>query len=204
MSTNNTSLQRNPGRPMSMEAGDRILDAAVALLGEKGWEGLSMEALAARAAVGKATIYRRWAAKEDIVIAAMERFVDDISIHDTGTFRTDLEALMNDAIRAYRTPRGKLIPALASVMERQPKLAKVVRRKFLEPRRRAVFAVFERARERGEIAPGADIDLIHDLLVGPILYRRLFTGMALDLKLVQGMVEAIMASFASPAGPTAQ
>ena len=137
------------------------------------------------------------------MIAAMERFVDDIPIHNTGSFRTDLEALLNDGIKAYRTPRGKLIPALASVMERQPRLAKVVQRKFLEPRRKAVFAVFERAHERGELAPDADLDLIHDLLAGPILYRRLFTGMALDSKLVQGMVEAIMASFASPLGPIA-
>jgi AcrR family transcriptional regulator len=182
---------------MSTEAGHRILDAAVALLGEKGWEGLSMEALASRAGSGKATIYRRWSSKEEIVIAALERFVEEIRLPDTGSLRSDLEALLNDATRAYRTPRGALVPALASVMERQPRLAKAVRSKFLEPRRRAVFGVFERARKRGELEADADLDLIHDLLVGPILYRRLFTGMPLDSNLVEGTVEAIVSSFGS-------
>ncbi len=191
---------RGAGRPMSSDASDRILDAAVHLLGERGWEGLTMEALAACAAVGKATIYRRWPSKEAIVTAAMERFVDDIRLHDTGSLSGDLEALLQDAVRAYRSPRGALLPVLASVMDRQPDLAKVIRRTFFEPRRRAVAELFERAQVRGEIAPEADLGLIHDLLVGPLMFRRLYSGLPLGPKLVRGLVKTIVAGF----GPNAK
>lgn len=198
--TSSTPARRNPGRPMSAEAGLRILNAAMDLLGEKGWEGLSTEAIASRAGVGKATIYRRWSSKEEIVIATMECFVEEIRLPDTGSLGSDLEALLEDAIRAYRSPHGGFVAALASVMERRPRLANAVRREFLEPRRRAVFAIFERAQERGELAPDADLDLIHDLLAGPLLYRRLFTARRLDSTLVAGIVETIVSSFSSREG----
>lgn len=181
---------------MSAEAGHRILDAAVDLLGENGWEGLSMEALASRAGVGKATIYRRWSSKEEIVIAAMERFVEDIRLYDTGSLVSDLEALLQDAVQAYLSPRGRLLPVLATVMDRQPRLAKAIRRTFFEPRRRAVIEVFERARARGELPANADLGLIHDLAVGPLLFRRLFTGLPLDTEFVRSVVAAIGSSFA--------
>ena len=187
---------RSPGRPMNPEAGNRILVAAVDLLAERGWEGLSMDALAARARVGKATIYRRWSGKEAVVIAALERFVDDFRHIDSGSLRGDLIVLLTDASAKYHSPEGKLLAALGSAMEQSSNLAAAVRRNFLEPKRENVKQILRRARDRGELAVDADLDLIHDLLAGPLLYRRLITGQRLDKKLVAGVVDAVVRGFA--------
>lgn len=189
---------RAPGRPRSPEAGERILRAATDLLGKRGFEGLSIDEIAAIAGVGKATIYRRWSSKEAIIIAALERFVDEIRLPDTGSMRADLQELLADAVDAYSSPRSRLLPALASAMERNPRLATAVRRRFFSPRRRAVTAILERARDRGELAPDADLELIHDLLAGPFVYRRLFTGGPVDQTLVDGIVEAVLSGFGTP------
>jgi AcrR family transcriptional regulator len=183
------------GRPLSPAAGDRILDAAIELLGERGIEGMSIDEITTRAGVGKATVYRRWGSKEDIVIAALERFVRDIRIPDSGSLRTDLLSLLRDASKAYRSPRGRLLSALASAMERHPRLAETVRSDFLGPRRRAVLAVLERARERGELGADVDLDLVHDLMVGPFLYRRLFTGGPIDSELTKNVAKAVVSAF---------
>jgi AcrR family transcriptional regulator len=182
---------------MNAEAGRRILAAAVDLLAERGWEGLSIEALAARARVGKATIYRRWSGKEEVVIAALERFVSEFRHSDGGSLRDDLLVLLGDAAAQYQSPDGRLLAALASAMEQSEDLAAAVRLNFLEPRRENVKTILIRARERGELDPDADLDLIHDLLAGPLLYRRLIGGQKLDEKLVEGVVDAVVRGFAS-------
>ena len=184
---------------MSAEADRKILDTAIELLGERGYDELSVEAIAARAGVGKATVYRRWSSKEEIVVAAIGRFVEDIQLLNTGSLRGDLKALLSDARRAYLSPRGRLLPALASALERHPQLATAVRRRFLEPRRAAVLSLLERARDRGEIDTNADLDFIHDLMVGPFVYRRLFTGGPIDEALVERMLEAVLAAFGTEA-----
>ena len=86
-------------------------------------------------------------------------------------------------------------------MERHPQLAKTVREKFLEPRRRAVLGVLEHARDRGEISVEADLDFIHDLLVGPFVYRRLFTGGPLDKRLVYQLISIAQSAFREVKGP---
>ena len=85
-------------------------------------------------------------------------------------------------------------------MERHPGLARTVRKKFFEPRRNAVLEVLERARDRGEIDAGADLDFIHDLLVGPFVYRRLFTGGPIDERLVEQLLETALSAFGSAEG----
>jgi AcrR family transcriptional regulator len=189
---------------MSAEAGRRILDSAIDLLAERGFDGMSVEAIAMHAGVGKATVYRRWASKEQIVVAAIERFVHDIQLLDTGSLRSDLVGLLSDAGRAYLSPQGRLLPALASAMDRHPTLAQTVRTSFLEPRRKAVLKVLERARERGEIGTGADLDFIHDLLVGPFVYRRLFTGGPIDEILTGQLLDVAIRAFRSSANGSVQ
>lgn len=197
-------IPRAPGRPRSPEAGERILRTASELLGKRGFEGLSIDEIASSAGVGKATIYRRWPSKEAIVIAALERFVVEIRLPDTGSMRSDLQGLLADAVRVYSSPRSRLLPALASAMEHHPRLAAAVRRRFFEPRRRSVTAILERARDRGELAADADLELIHDLLAGPFVYRRLFTGGPVDRSLVDGIVEAVLSGFGSRSAAAAR
>src|SRR5678816_872365 len=96
------------GRPRSAEANDAILSAAIALVREVGYDDVTVEAIADRAGVGKATIYRRWPSKEAIVTEAIGRIVSVIPIPDTGTLRGDLRLLMRSTARMYgdRAQRG--------------------------------------------------------------------------------------------------
>lgn len=202
MNRSQTATTRSVGRPKSVEAGPRILESAIDLLAEQGYDGMSIEGIAMHAGVGKATVYRRWASKEQVVVAAIDRFVHDIQLLDTGSLRSDLVGLLSDAGRAYLSPQGRLLPALASAMDRHPTLARTVRTSFLEPRRKAVLKVLERARDRGEIETGADLDFIHDLLVGPFVYRRLFTAGPIDEKLVEQLLDVALLAFRPAAADT--
>src|SRR5438132_7533609 len=102
---------RRPGRPRSAEADEAILEAAVDLFAEVGLEGLTVEGVAARAGVGKATIYRRYPGKVDIVVAAARRFTEGpVEAPDTGTTRGDLRELVDGLVRLLtKTPLGRVL-----------------------------------------------------------------------------------------------
>src|SRR5215217_7717783 len=95
---------RRPGRPRSEEAHGAILDAAVALIRELGYDAVTMDGIAARAGVGKATVYRRWKGKETLVVEAVGRIVAAMSVPDTGDTRADLLAMMRGTLRLYEDP----------------------------------------------------------------------------------------------------
>src|SRR3954469_20871643 len=104
----------NRGRPRSSDAHDAILTSAVALIREVGYDDVTMEAIAQRAGVGKATLYRRWTAKEPLVVEAIGRIVSHVPIPDTGTMRADLRGLMRSAARMYADPATRLLRPVSS------------------------------------------------------------------------------------------
>jgi AcrR family transcriptional regulator len=196
---------RPPGRPRSERAHRAILDATLELLGETGYEGLTMEGIAARAGVGKATVYRRWRSREEVMTAAVEDFVSDIDVPDTGSVEEDLLHLMRRAVSVYLGPPGRILPGLVSAMARDPDLARSVREGFLESRRSALATVLERGLERGELRDGIDLELTLDFLGGPLFYRLLVTGGPVDRDLGDGVVDVLLrgigaVSEARPAG----
>src|SRR5260370_18750172 len=93
--------RRKPGRPRSAQAQKAIIDATLELLAEEGFQGLSIEAVAARAGVGKTTIYRRWSSKEELVMEAIRQVQIDVPVMDTGNFRNDLAALLQTAYQGF-------------------------------------------------------------------------------------------------------
>src|SRR5439155_3363439 len=111
-----TEVPRPPGRPRSAEADEAILEAAVELFAEVGLEGLTVEGVAARAGVGKATIYRRYPGKADLVVAAARRFTEGpIDPPDTGSTRGNFRALVDGVIRLLTTtPLGRVLPILVA------------------------------------------------------------------------------------------
>lgn len=191
---------RGPGRPRSQEAHRAILDATLELLGEVGWGGLTVEGIARRAEVGKATIYRRWSGLEEVLTAAVEGLVREIEIPDTGSVREDLLALLRRAVALYRGPAGRLMPGLVSAMARHPEVAVAVREGFLAERRAALAQVVERGIDRGELRPDADLELALDFLGGPLFYRLLVTGGPLDDDLAAGTVDVMLRGMAATAG----
>lgn len=187
---------RRPGRPRSERADQAIIAAAIDGLAEDGFEGLTMEGVATRAGVGKATVYRRWASKEALVRGAVEAIVSGIAIPNSGRVETDLLVLMGEAVEVYRGRPGRLMPGLVSAMARHPELARVVREDFLRARRSALRTVVRRGMERGELRADVDVELALDFLGGPLFYRLLVTGGPLDETLARGVVEVMLRGMA--------
>jgi AcrR family transcriptional regulator len=187
------------GRPRSQAADDAILWASLDLLAEGGYGGLTMEGIAARAGVGKATLYRRWKSCAEVVAAAVAGFVEgEIHIPDTGSVEGDLRLLMEQAVTTYRGRPGRIMPGLLAAMAESDAVAQAVRTRFLTGRREALATVVERAVARGELAADVDVALTLDFLGGPLFYRLLVTGGPLDDNLVRGVVNTMLYGLPKP------
>ncbi|MEM1367312.1 MAG: TetR/AcrR family transcriptional regulator [Cyanobacteria bacterium P01_H01_bin.15] len=163
------------GRPRSVKSHKAMLLATVQLLGEVGFDAMSIEAIAARAQVGKTTIYRRYSTKEELVADAIESIREEVSIPDRGSFWKDIHSLIDDAERITLTPLGrKSVAMIVSSASSNSKFASIYWDKYLEPRRRAFSVVVERAKSRGEISNDLDPDLVFDAMSGIMLYTLIF------------------------------
>lgn len=168
------------GRPRSQKAHEAILRAAAELMLTHGLAAVSMDAIAERAGVSKATIYRWWPTKETLALDALytEWATGPPSPRDTGTLRGDLLSLMRPWARlAGSRPYARVVAALITEAHTDPALAAEYRKRLFEPRRDQARAVFRRAIERGEIPGNTNIEVALDLLYGP-LYHRLLHGHA--------------------------
>jgi AcrR family transcriptional regulator len=172
------SPRRTPGRPRSEASHQAIIEATLELLIENGYGALTMEAVRTRAGVGKATIYRRYGSKEELVSAAIEHLNSDIPIpEDTGSFVGDFAATAQTILaRAGETGALALMPRLLSEVAGEPDMHALFTKHLVEPRRRVVKELVRRAKTRGEIRADADPDLATDLLVGPFIYRLIMAG----------------------------
>lgn len=193
--------RRLPGRPRSDEAHSAILDSTLQLIREVGYDALTMDAIAARARVGKATVYRRWSTKETLAAEAIERLMRALPIPDTGTTEGDLRRMMRDALGMYKDPStGALLSGFVAAMARSELIARTIRTGFVGVRREALRQVLERGVARGELRKGLDFDLVLDLLGGPLFYRFLITGGPVDERLARGIVDAVLRAFAPERG----
>jgi len=189
----------SPGRPRSQEASDAIIWATLDLLADSGFAGLTMEGIAARAGVGKATLYRRWKSCEDVVAGAVAHLVEGgIHIPDTGSLEGDLRLLMERAVTTYHGRPGRIMPGLVSAMAHSDTVARAVRSQFLAGRREALAGVVERGVARGELSADVDVELVLDFLGGPLFYRLLVTGGPLDDALAKGVVNTVLHGLPKP------
>jgi AcrR family transcriptional regulator len=202
MTDETTTTPRPLGRPREERADRAILRAAIELIAGQGIRDLRMEDVADRARVGKATIYRRYRSKDELVTAAVSALVSEITVPDTGSTRADLAALMHSAVEVYSgSVEAGVMPSLVDAMSRDVVLARSVREGFLATRRAALRAVLERGVERGDLRADLDLELALDVLAGPLFYRLLITGGAIDRQLADGVVDLILRGFA-PARPS--
>ena len=167
------------GRPRSEKARRATLQAAAELLLDQGGGQISMDAVAARAGVSKATIYRWWPSRERLVLDALLEWASASSPPlDTGTLSGDLLALVGPWVRDIRRRQfGRVIAALLAEAQSDPEFAAEYRRHFVEPRREAMHVAFRRAIDRGEAPADLDIEVAIDLIYGP-LYHRVLHGHA--------------------------
>ena len=182
-----------------------ILDATRELLAEEGDVGsLTVEAVAARSGVAKTTIYRRWRDKWELALDAvmidmLPSFANPVDVGDT---RKELITFVDSVVKIWSTPPyGPAMQALISQIATQPELAREYRERVVEPRRDQLAPVIERGIRRGDLRPDTDVRLVHEFLVGPILYRLLLSGGPLDRKLGTHLVDGILEGFKPAAKP---
>lgn len=172
---------KESGRPRSVQSHQAMLRAALELLGEVGFDVMSMDAIAARAGVGKTTIYRRYGGKAELVADAIESIREEIVIPDTGTLHADLDALIQNAAKITLTPLGrKAVGMIMSSASSNPQFAQIYWTKYLYPRRQAFAVVIERAKARDEVQQDLDPGLTFDAMSGIMLYALIFQPTAED------------------------
>lgn len=167
------------GRPRDAARDRALLEAALAVLAESGYGGLTTAAVAARAGVSTATLYRRWSSKEALVIAAAAARAEDlVKRPDTGTLEGDLRALLRDKAASLTGESGRLMRALVGEAAHNDALAEALATAFLAPVRSRVEEVVARAVARGDIPPVDDTGILGDLIAGPVMSHFLITSQA--------------------------
>jgi len=182
-----------PASRRSARAHAAILTATTDLLAEAGYGALTIEGVAARAGVGKATIYRWWPTKAALVIEAVSLALPMPTQTDTGDLRHDLLIAVRRVVHTFaRTPTGAVIPALAADVMSDPQLAEQFRNQLIRPRRSAVVEVLRRAAARGELPPDVDIDVLLDVYAGAVFYRVLISGEPVTDLLAEQLVDLLL------------
>ncbi|MDP9075410.1 MAG: TetR/AcrR family transcriptional regulator [Actinomycetota bacterium] len=171
-----------------------ILDATAELLLEHSLAGASMDAVAERAGVSKATIYRWWPTKEALALEALHRSWADLAPRpDAGSLRGDMKALLLPWVRRLRArPYGPLLAALITEARSDPAFGEQYRAHFVEPRRQVGREVLARAVARGEISANTDPEMALDLFYGPIYHRLLHGHAPLSDRFVADLVDAVL------------
>jgi AcrR family transcriptional regulator len=192
-------VTRRPGRPRSQRATAAILRAVGELLDSRGLDGLSVDAIAARAGVSKATIYRWWPNKAAIVMdAVLSVTAPQIPFPDTGSVREDLRRQMRSVVRLFtKTATGRALVALIAQSQHDPATATALHERFIAPRRTTAGDVLRRGIARGELRPDLDVDTAIDTLYGALYYRLLVSGDPLTPRYVDRVIDHIYPTLAA-------
>jgi AcrR family transcriptional regulator len=190
---------RAPGRPRSEAARLAILRSALRLLGKNGFADFTIEGVAAKASVGKATVYRWWPNKAALIADAFaSSTTEKLHFPDTGSVYTDMSRQMRKLIKIFRSPRGRIVSAILAGGQSDRDLIRAFRERFLWPRRGEAYATLQRGIARGELRTNIDKDLLLDSLYGPIYMRFLIRHDSLTPKFVDGLCKLVLGG-ATPA-----
>ena len=164
-----------PGRKRDHTRDPEILDAALEVLAETGYDGMTVDMVATRARAGKATLYRRWPSKAELVIdavACMKRGAyDQDSLPDTGTLRGDLVAMIKAPSIEDGERKLQIMAGIVSMLSRSPELADAAHDALVEPRAAANRFLYQRAKDRGEIPDGRDLELVATVSSAMVAHR---------------------------------
>jgi AcrR family transcriptional regulator len=196
MATQAIPIHKQKGRPRSRRTERAILKAASEIVTASGLAGMTMEGVAERAGVGKASIYRRWPSRGAL---AFDAVVDSIlatqPTPDTGSLEGDLRQVAENWVESSNRKRGgRTVAQLIAEVQSDPDLAVVWREHFVGRIRRERRPIIERAIERGEIPAGSDAELIMDMLFGPLYHRYLHGHLPLDAHFARGVARMVAAS----------
>lgn len=181
------------GRPRDASRDDALRQAALEVMAEVGYRALTMDAVASRARAGKATIYRRWESKLDLVIDTCTQLASqNLTEPDNGSLAEDLREFLNSFAAFLSGPIGKAAQALVGELPHEPELATAFRETFLISQRDVLRGILERASERGEIRAHAPLGMAVELAGAALIYRLMLTGDPLDAPFVNRVVDQVL------------
>ena len=188
-----TIAKSGRGRPRSPETREKIIKAAYEMLNEVGFIDLTIEGVAAKAGVGKPTIYRRWKGKAELAMDAfLEQVNPEIAFPDTGSVIEDFREQMQKIVKLMNSPRGEVLANVIGCGQADEELITAFRENWLTPRRKDAKRIFQRGVERGELREDMDEEIAIDALYSPLFYRLLLKHQPLTDKFVNKLVDLVM------------
>jgi AcrR family transcriptional regulator len=187
------SAPARPGRKRSENSRLAILAAALDLVGEVGYAGLTIEGIAARSGSGKQTIYRWWSSKADVLLDALATKAElHVPVSDEGSYAADLRAFLAASFALGRKqPVVDVLRALMAEAQINAEFGERFRTAFLQRRRDALGVILGRARARGDLPPDLPPGTVSDIVFGTLWYRVLATGQPLDDQLIEDLVATL-------------
>ena len=182
-----------PARRRSDRAHQAILQATLAMLAEKGYGALTIEAIAARAGVGKKTIYRWWPSKAAVALEALTAYASvEVPFLDTGSLKGDLLVYLERSFHILQGTSEELVRGLAAEAQVDPAFRQELQRVFVVPRRDSLVAALQRGVQRGELPAESNLNILADMIYGAKWYRFLLYPAPLDREFAEGLVQVIL------------
>lgn len=185
------------GRPRNDACTDEILQATIELVAEVGLAGMTVDAVAARAGVGKATIYRRWPSKEELLLEAWRSRVPPPEVPDTGTLEGDLLSFLVLLAPTEESRRQSTFPHMIAAARINPEV-RVRFQEFVSARREPVRSILRRGIERGELPADTDVEVLYDLVMAPFFYRWLISDGPIDPAAIESWVTMALRGATTP------
>lgn len=185
-----------PGRKRDHSRDPEILRAAIDVLAEEGFDGMTIDMVATRAKAGKATLYRRWPSKAELVLDAIGCMKSaDLSpdrLPDTGTLRGDLIGMITPRTAEDAERRMRVMAGVAALLSREPELTEAASAVLMSPRIVAIRGLLERALARGEIRADADLDMLARLLPALAAFRGIVERKPIDREYQIALIDGIL------------
>ena len=181
------------GRPRDSKREDAIAAAAISLIQEVGYERCTIEAIALKAGVSKATIYRRWKNKQEVIASAISRHAfSQTPCIDTGNLRDDLVELLLAKVKVLKGPDGAVIASIMSAAKMDAELAKAIPYSVRDGENQVHEVILERAIKRGEISINANLELLAEITPAIMTYRIFMSQQPVTRKFIEALVDDVL------------
>jgi AcrR family transcriptional regulator len=187
------------GRQRSVQSESATLTATLELLEQRPLRDITIEAIAQKAGVGKATIYKWWPSKAYVALdAVLSRMRATVAAPDTGSAKRDFTEQLKSLLQFYSSPAGRIFRQFLAEGQSDPEFSKLFRERVLAPRREVVSAIWQRGVDRGEILGSLDSELVLDLIYGPTIFRLLAGHGPLNDAVAESMIAAVFGGIQKP------